>query len=65
MSKVVTRGLRRQLKLEALQQPVHEVVQPYEQPCSQVEGTQLVESPNNEPQQPVTVDIHFHQILAE
>jgi hypothetical protein len=31
MSRVVTRGLRRQLELEALQQPVCDAIQPQEQ----------------------------------
>jgi hypothetical protein len=49
MSRVVIRGLKRQLELEALQHPICEAIQPQEQPRSQVEGVQSVEVPNNEP----------------
>jgi hypothetical protein len=49
MSKVVIRGLRKQLRLGIPQQPLHKVVQPQEQPCSQAEGIQLVDAPNNKP----------------
>jgi hypothetical protein len=41
------------------------VVQPQEQPCFQAEGIQPVEAPNNEPQQPVTTYVPFHQIPIE
>lgn len=36
MSRVVIKGLRKQLKLGAPQQPIHEVVQPQKQPHFQV-----------------------------
>jgi len=62
MSRVVIRGLRRQLKLGALQQPIHEVVQPQEQPCFQAKGIPPIEAPNNEPQQRITVEVPFHQV---
>jgi hypothetical protein len=61
MSGVFTRGLRRQLELEASQQLVREVVQP----CSQAEGIQLVEATSNELQQLVTANIPFYQIPIE
>ncbi len=54
MSRVITRGLKRQLELEAPQQFVHEGVQPQEQTCSQVEGARPIQPPSNEPQQPIT-----------
>jgi hypothetical protein len=54
MLRVVTRRLKRQLELEALQQLVREVVQPQEQTCFQIEGVQPVQVPSNEPQQFVT-----------
>ncbi len=41
------------------------MVQPQEQPHFQAKGIQPVEAPSNEPQQPITVDVHFHQILTE
>jgi hypothetical protein len=50
MSKVIIRSLRRQLELETPQQPIREAIQSQEQTCSQAEGVQLVEAPNNEPQ---------------
>jgi hypothetical protein len=50
------------LELEAPYQLVHEVVQPQKQPSFQVEGIQSIEAPNNEPQQPVTTYVSFHQI---
>jgi hypothetical protein len=65
MSRVVTRGLRRQLELKASQQLVREMVQPREQPHSQVNRIQPIEVPKNELQQPITIKIPFHQILAE
>jgi hypothetical protein len=54
MSRVITRGLRKKLELEASQQPVHKVIQPQEETHFQAEGIQLVEIPSNEPQQPIT-----------
>jgi hypothetical protein len=36
MSKVITRGLKKQLESETPQQPIHEAVQPQEQPCFQI-----------------------------
>jgi hypothetical protein len=62
MSRVVIREIRRQLELEALYQLVCEAVQPQEQTRFQAEGIQLVEAPNNEPQQLGTRKIPFHQI---
>jgi hypothetical protein len=38
MSRVVTRGLRRQLELEVPQQPIREVIQSQKQPHFQIEG---------------------------
>jgi hypothetical protein len=60
MSKVIIKGLGRQLKLEVPQQLVHEVIQPQKQPRCQVKGVQLVEPLNNELQQPVMVEVLFH-----
>jgi hypothetical protein len=65
MSRIVTRGLRKQLELKASQQPVHEVIQPQKQPRSQAEGTQLIDVPSNEPQQLVMPYLLLHQILAK
>jgi hypothetical protein len=48
MSKVIIKGLGRQLKLEMPQQLVHETIQPQKQPRSQVKRVQLVEPPSNE-----------------
>jgi hypothetical protein len=60
MSRIFTRGLRRQLELKALQQHVCEVVQPQEQPHSQARGVQPIEAPSNELQQPIIINILFH-----
>jgi hypothetical protein len=49
MSRVI-RGLRRQLELRIPQQPIHKVVQPLGQPSFQVEGIELINAWNNEPQ---------------
>jgi hypothetical protein len=54
MLRIVTRGLRRQLELEAPHQPVREVIQSQEPTHSQAEGIQSIEVPSNEPQQLVT-----------
>jgi hypothetical protein len=64
MSIVVTRGLRRQLKLEVPQQHVHEAIQSHEQPPFQAKGIQPIDAPNNELQQPITTYL-LHQILAK
>jgi len=49
MLKVITRGLRKQLELGAPQQPVHEMVQPQEQPHFHTKGIQPVDARSNEP----------------
>jgi hypothetical protein len=54
MSRIVTRGLKRQLELEAPQQPICEAVQPQKQTRFQVKGVQLIQAFSNEPQQIVT-----------
>jgi hypothetical protein len=47
ISRVVTRGLKRQLELETPHR-VCEVVQPQEQPRFQTGGVQPIEAPSNE-----------------
>ncbi len=60
MSKVVTRGLRRQSKLRIPQQHVHMVTHSQEQPCFQTKRIQPIDVPNNEPQQPIMANLPFH-----
>jgi hypothetical protein len=60
MSKVVTRGLRRQSKLTIPQQPIHEATHSQEQPCSQTKGIQPTDVPNNEPQEPIMSNLPLH-----
>ncbi len=50
MSGVYARGLKRQFELGVPHQPIHEVVQSQEQPCSQTKRIQPVDVPNNKPQ---------------
>ncbi len=50
MSRVVTRGLKRQLKLGIPQQLVHGTTHSHEQPCFQTKRIQQIDVPNNEPQ---------------
>jgi hypothetical protein len=50
MSRVVRRGLKRQLELRTPQQPIHEAVQSQEQPHFQTKGIQLVDAPSIESQ---------------
>jgi hypothetical protein len=57
MKNVIT---RKQLELGVPHQPIREMVQPQEQPCFQAEGIQLVDVPNNEPQQPIMTYLPFH-----
>jgi hypothetical protein len=60
MSRVVTRGLKRQSKLGRPQQPVHEATHSQEQPCFQTKGIQWIDAPNNEPRQHVMANLPFH-----
>jgi len=60
MSRVLTRGLRRQSKLGITQQPVHEVAHSQEQPCFQTKGIQPIGATNNEPQQLVMANLLLH-----
>jgi hypothetical protein len=53
MSKVIIKGLRKQLKSRTPQQLIHEGVQPQKQPCSQAEGIQSIDTPGNELQQSI------------
>jgi len=48
MSRVVTRGFRRQSKLRIPQQLVHEVAHSQKQLRFQTKGIQLIDVPNNE-----------------
>jgi hypothetical protein len=41
------------------------VVQPQQQPHFQIKGVQPDEVLSNEPQQPITTNIPFHQILTK
>jgi hypothetical protein len=50
MSRVITRGLRRQLKMVAPQQFVPKIILAWKQQHSQVKGIQLVDVLNIEPQ---------------
>jgi len=50
MSRIGTRGLIRQLELEAPKQLVREAIRSQEQTHSLAKGVQLVEAPSNEPQ---------------
>ncbi len=60
MSRIITRGFRRELEMVAPQQFVPKIVLSQEQSCSQAEGIQVVDVPNIEPQQLVTTKIPFH-----
>jgi hypothetical protein len=60
MSRVIIRGLKRQLELKTPHQTIYEVIQSQEQTCFQAKGVQLAEAPNNDPQQPFTTKVPFH-----
>jgi hypothetical protein len=57
VSKIITRGLRRQLKLGAPQQPIHEAIYLQEQQHFQHKGIRPVDVHGIEPQQPVIANI--------
>lgn len=50
MSRVITKGLRRQLEMVSLEQFVPEIIQLLKQQHFQIEGIQHVNAPNIKPQ---------------